>query len=98
VAELERPYYLALLADAHGKNGQPEEGLVVLAEALAVVERTGERYYEAELWRLKGTLTLRSKTSLGPVSGQSQASHNKSEAPSPQHPAPKQRRKPKRVS
>ena len=30
----------------------------VLAEALALVEKTGERFYEAELYRLKGTLTL----------------------------------------
>jgi len=32
-----------------------------LAEALAVVVKTGERFYEAELYRLKGELTLRSK-------------------------------------
>ena len=50
-----RPYYLALLAEAYGKVGQAEEGLTVLAEALAVVDKTGERYYEAELYRLKGS-------------------------------------------
>ena len=38
--------------------GQAEEGLTVLAEALAVVDKTGERFYEAELYRLKGELTL----------------------------------------
>ena len=38
--------------------GQAEEGLTVLAEALAVVDKTGERLYEAELYRLKGELTL----------------------------------------
>ena len=53
-AELARPYYLALLAEAYGKVGQAEEGLTVLAEALAVVDKTGERFYEAELYRLKG--------------------------------------------
>ena len=53
-AELARPYFLALLAEAYGKVGQAEEGLTVLAEALAVVDKTGERYYEAELYRLKG--------------------------------------------
>ena len=31
-AELGRPYYLALLAEAYGKVGQAEEGLTVLAE------------------------------------------------------------------
>jgi predicted ATPase len=54
-------YFLARLGEMHGKVGQPEEGLSVLAEALAHVEKTGERFYEAELYRLKGTLTLQSK-------------------------------------
>ena len=57
-AEVVRPYCLALLAEAYGKVGQVEEGLTVLAEALAVVDKTGERLYEAELYRLKGELTL----------------------------------------
>ena len=38
--------------------GQPEAGLAALSEALALVEKTGERYYEAELHRLKGELLL----------------------------------------
>jgi len=33
----------------------------VLAEALVVIDKTGERFYEAELYRRKGELTLRSK-------------------------------------
>jgi predicted ATPase len=49
---------LAWLAEAYGKAGQTEEGFTVLTEALAVVDNTGERYYEAELYRLKGQLTL----------------------------------------
>jgi class 3 adenylate cyclase/predicted ATPase len=65
--ELGRPRWLALLAAAYGKVGQTEEGLKVLAEALAHVEKNGERYYEAELYRLKGTLTLQSKVQ-GPKS------------------------------
>jgi TOMM system kinase/cyclase fusion protein len=56
--EAGRLYYLALLAEAYGKVGQPEEGLALLAEALAMVDKTGERFYEAELYRLKGQLTL----------------------------------------
>ena len=56
--EAHRPSYLALLAEAHGKVGQVEEGLKMLAEALAAVDKTGECYYEAELYRLKGELTL----------------------------------------
>jgi class 3 adenylate cyclase/predicted ATPase len=60
-AEVGRPHFLALLAEAYGKAGQVERGLVVLAEALDVVAKTGERYYEAELYRLKGELLLQSK-------------------------------------
>jgi predicted ATPase len=57
-AELWRPYWLALLADASGKGGRVEEGLAVLDEALAVVDNTGEHFWEAELFRLKGALLL----------------------------------------
>jgi predicted ATPase len=44
-----------------GKVGQAEEGLVLLADALAAVDTTGERFYEAELYRLKGELSLQSR-------------------------------------
>ena len=57
-AELQRSRMLAWLAEAYGKAGQAEEGLSVLTEALALVEKIGERYYEAELYRLKGELLL----------------------------------------
>src|SRR5262249_21104926 len=56
-----RSYYLALLAEAYGKAGQPKEGVATLAEALTGVDKSGERFYEAELYRLKGELTLQSK-------------------------------------
>jgi predicted ATPase len=56
--ELTRPYDLALLAEAYGKMGQVEEGLAALAEALTVVDKSGARFHEAELYRLKGELTL----------------------------------------
>ena len=68
-SELARPSYLALLAEALSEAGQPIEGLKVLAEALAVAERTGERFYEAELHRLKGELLLMQLTAgKGPKS------------------------------
>ncbi len=57
-AEATRPYALALLAEAYGKVGQAEEGLIALAEALELVHKTGERMGEAELYWLKGELTL----------------------------------------
>jgi predicted ATPase len=49
---------LGLLAETYGKVGQPEAGLTVLAEALAHVDSTGERYHKAELHRLHGELWL----------------------------------------
>lgn len=57
-AELYQPYWLALLSETFGKMGQTEEGLTVLAEALDIVQNNGERYYQAELYRLKGELLL----------------------------------------
>jgi len=38
--------------------GQPAAALVVLVEALTLVDNTGERLYESELYRLKGELLL----------------------------------------
>ena len=55
-----RPYFLALLAEGYKELERAAEGLAVLAEALATVERTGERWCEAELYRLKGELVLQS--------------------------------------
>jgi class 3 adenylate cyclase/predicted ATPase len=57
-AALARPYSLALLAEAYGTMGQPEAGLTVLTAALTHTETTGERWYEPELYRLKGELLL----------------------------------------
>jgi predicted ATPase len=57
--KLYHPYHLALLAEAYGKAGQTEAGLTCLAEALTRVEATEERWWEAELYRLKGELLLR---------------------------------------
>jgi len=51
-------YFLALLAEAYGKMRGAREGLTLLAEALAMVSSSGERFYEAELHRLQGKLTL----------------------------------------
>src|SRR5262249_32737714 len=56
--EQTRSYWLALLAEGYGTQGESEEGLTVLTEALTHVDTTGERWYEAELHRLKGELLL----------------------------------------
>jgi predicted ATPase len=50
---------LGSLAEAYGIAGDIEKGLEFMSQALAEVERGGERYYEAELYRLKGELLLR---------------------------------------
>ena len=57
--KLYHPYHLALLAEAYGQAGQPDLGLPCLAEALTLMEATEERWWEAEVHRLKGELLLR---------------------------------------
>ncbi|HEU4679357.1 MAG TPA: hypothetical protein VFS35_07540, partial [Terrimicrobiaceae bacterium] len=52
------PFLLSLLADADARIGRPAMGLSVLDEALALVEEMDERWWEAELHRLKGQLLL----------------------------------------
>ena len=63
-AELGRPVTLAGLSDAYRKAGQAEDGLNVVVEALAAVDKTGERFYEAELYRLKGELLLNNERGM----------------------------------
>jgi tetratricopeptide (TPR) repeat protein len=58
-AAMMHPYFLGLLADALDAGGHIEEGLDVLARALTIVDESGERYYEAELHRLRGELLLK---------------------------------------
>lgn len=55
-------YYLGLLAEVLIREGQAEEGLRIIAEALDLVKKTGEKLYEPELHRLQGELLL-----LGPA-------------------------------
>ncbi len=59
-AKIGQSSHLARLAEAYGKVGQVQEGLTLLVEALAEVDRSGERRHEAELYRLKGQLVLQS--------------------------------------
>ena len=59
------PFYLAVRAEGCALVGRPEEGLMLLEEALAIVNRCGERYYEAEIRRLFGQLILQSAASAG---------------------------------
>ena len=59
------PFYLALRAEGFALGGRPDEGLALLEDALAIVNRCGERYYEAEIRRLFGQLILQSAASAG---------------------------------
>jgi class 3 adenylate cyclase/predicted ATPase len=57
-AGLWQPTFLSLIAEADGRIGQARRGLEVLGEAMAIVDRNDERFYETELHRLKGELLL----------------------------------------
>jgi predicted ATPase len=61
-AEVGRPYFLALLAEVYGRGGQVQEGLSTLDEAQAAMQKTGERWCEAELYRHQGALLLARST------------------------------------
>jgi len=50
---------LGSLAEAYGMAGDVDQGLGFMAQALAEVERGGERYFEAELYRIMGELLLK---------------------------------------
>jgi predicted ATPase/class 3 adenylate cyclase len=52
----DRPYQLALLAEASARMGQTAEGLEAVDEALATVAESAVRWWEAELYRLRGEL------------------------------------------
>jgi class 3 adenylate cyclase/predicted ATPase len=60
------PWGLTCLAEAYGQAGQPEAALTVVAEALTVIDTTEERLWEAELYRLKGTLLLQQSADNAP--------------------------------
>ena len=53
-ASWNQPYYLALLALTNDRAGQADEAINLLDTAIEIVERTGERWFEAELCRLQG--------------------------------------------
>jgi DNA-binding SARP family transcriptional activator/tetratricopeptide (TPR) repeat protein len=55
---LRLPYYLSLLAQVYGKAGRVEEGLACINEALAEARAHSERWWDAELHRLRGEFLL----------------------------------------
>ena len=58
-AALHVPYLCTLLADVAARLGHREEGLQALAEAATLVEQHDERWWEAEVCRLRGVVLLR---------------------------------------
>ena len=64
-AEVAKPYYLALLADAERRLGRCAEGMRMLDEGFAVVEELSDKFYEAEIHRLKGELILQQHSEAG---------------------------------
>lgn len=53
------PYLATLWADAHGHAGNPESGLALLPEAIALMEKSGAHGVEATMFRVRGDLLLR---------------------------------------
>ncbi len=49
------------LIEGYGRSGQVEKGLNQITETLAMINETGERLVEAEIYRLKGELLLETK-------------------------------------
>ena len=52
------PYYCSVLADVAANLGHTADGLQALAEAHSLVEQQEERWWEAEVCRLRGVLLL----------------------------------------
>lgn len=58
-ARLRLPYYLWLLAEAYDQAGQAAEGLAAIEEALTESRASNERWWDAELHRIRGELMHR---------------------------------------
>lgn len=56
--EMDRPYYLALLAEAFSCDRRPKDALCALEEALGMTRNTRTFFYEAELHRLRGSVMM----------------------------------------
>ncbi len=67
--EMYVPWNYTLLAEACGRVNQMGEGFVCLADAFAAMNQTEERFYEAEMYRVRGELFLLSDAQGRAVSG-----------------------------
>jgi class 3 adenylate cyclase/predicted ATPase len=57
------PLLGSVLAEVEAQTGRIEAGMVTLNAQLATIEQTGERWFEAEIWRLSGEFLLRGSPS-----------------------------------
>ena len=64
-SEVSRAYHLASLAYAQVSAGQAKQALSILEQALAHVDKSGERFGEADIYRIKGDLLLLSDPGEG---------------------------------
>jgi predicted ATPase len=56
-----RPYHLSLIAEGNTALGHREEALEVIMEGLDWIAHADERFYEPELYRLKGAFAVQSE-------------------------------------
>lgn len=57
-SKLASPWFRILLADAYVRAGRQDAALLALDEAFVMIERTGERSFLAEIYRLQGQIGL----------------------------------------
>ena len=69
------PHLHGLLAEAHLRSRRVDAGMSAIEEGLGILQRTGERFHEAELHRLRGELLL--------LAGATESVHEAEQKPSP---------------
>jgi tetratricopeptide (TPR) repeat protein len=72
-------WYLGELADALGNRGKLDKAFPILAQALALVERNQERYFESEIHCIKGELILKQIEACPHDSAEVQSAHSAAE-------------------
>lgn len=72
--ELGQQYWLGRLAEVRAADGRTEEAIALLDEAMAAVEKTGERYWQAQLYLVRGDI-LERQPDAGSVGAESAFRH-----------------------
>ena len=66
-AQLGQLHFWVLLAEVYSRTGRFDEGLSLVAQALAELDQKGEQFYAAELYRLRGEMLLAHQTTPDPA-------------------------------